>query len=421
MNKNDQYLTLPVLYEKPAGYSYVGSSLFLAVFFLCLSFLAYQEEPGALLITVPGTVISLYIGIRWWLLCIRKLRLTPNELQVWQLGKCIQVIPAGSLRLACTVTGTKRQGKHSGRRLHRLLAISRKSMAELAEIQKENMLNAPDSALEAKARSAKAGWEEDFAARYLTKRMKFRRPIDGVWTSCYPELVAALRYCYPQMQWDRVSKVSLKKNKITDNDPYSFLRYGTQSNSSVIVMLTAMVLVMGVFAFMGVYREGNIKAAVIIGVIVIVFVAALVIAQGVERSLISLSRQGIQVNKNRKIKEYPAKDLHTAVVFTELDYREGEYQVIVFSTLSAGEIAAKQENRIRKRPGGEKKLHQWKKIPGWEKRLVYRYCRKVMKNGGLFSRDSDYMLHSDQREQTLRELYPHLQWIQMTEKFEVIL
>ena len=59
-------------------------------------------------------------------------------------------------------------------------------------------------------------------------------------------------------------------------------------------------------------------------------------------------------------------------------------------------------------------------IPGWEKRLVYRYGRSVMKTGGLFFRDSDYMLHSNQREQTLRELYPHLQWFQMTDEFEVI-
>ena len=418
MNETDQYLTLPVLYEKTKGYSYVGTSLFVAFFFLHMSFLAYQEEPGVLLITVPGTLISLYIGIRWWLLCLRKLCLTPNELQIWQLGKCIQVIPAGSLRLGCTVTRTKRQGKHSGRRLHRLLAISRKSMTELAEIQKENMLNAPDSALEANARSAKAGWEEDFAARYLTKRMKFRRPIDGVWTSCYPELIAALRYCYPQMQWEQVSTVSLKKARIKDADSRSFIRYGDQQNYYVVILLVV-VLVFGIFALMG-FQTGNKMPALLISGIGIVFVLTLVMAQGVERSLIRLSQQGIQMNRNGKNKEYPAKDLRTAIVFTELDYQEGEYQVIVFSTLSAGEIAARQEKRIRKHPGGEKKLLQWKKIPGWEKRLVYRYGRSVMKTGGLFFRDSDYMLHSNQREQTLRELYPHLQWFQMTDEFEVI-
>lgn len=421
MNELDQHLTLPVLHERSAGYIYVATSLFVALFFLSISSLAYREEPSALLITIPGVIISLYVAIRWWLLCTRKLCLTPNELQVWQQGKCIQVIPASSLRLGCTVTRTKRQGKHSSRRLHRLLAISCKTMAELAEIQKNTMQSKPASALEAETRSAKAGWEKDFAARYLTQKMIFRKPIDGLWTSCYPELVAALRYRYPQMQWDRVSKVSLKKNKITDNDPCRFLRYGNESNSSAIAMLTVMVLILSVFAFMGVYRESNIKAAVIIGVIILLYVAILVFAQSIARSSIELSKQGIQIHSYLRKKEYAANQLRTAMVFTKLDYREGEYQVIVFSTLSAGEIIAKQEKRIRKQLSGEKKLSQWKKIPDWEKRLVYRYGRRVLKNDGLFSRDADYFLHSDQREQTLRELYPHLQWFQMTDEFEVIL
>lgn len=402
MNETDQYLTLPVLYERAAGYSYVAISMFVALSFLSVSSLAYQEEPCTLLIIILGIVISLYVAIRWWLLCIRKLCLTPNELQIWQLGKCIQVIPASSLRLGCSVTRTKRQGKHSSRRLHRLLAISCKTIAELAKTQ-----------------SAKAGWERDYAARYLTKRMKFRRPIDGLWTSCYPELIAALRYRYPQMQWEQVSTVSLKKTQIKDADSRSFIRYGDQENKYGIILLVV-VLVFGAFALMG-FQSGSKMTALLICGIGIVFALALVMAQSVERSLIRLSEQGIQMNGTGKNKEYRAKDIRTAMVFTELDYQEGEYRVIVFSTLSAGEIAAKQEKRIRKQHGGKKKLLQWKKIPGWEKRLVYRYGRSVMKTGGLFFKDSDYILHSDQREQTLRELYPHLQWFQMTDEFEVII
>ena len=220
------------------------------------------------------------------------------------------------------------------------------------------------------------------------------------------------------MQWEQVSTISLKKARIKDADSRSFIRYGDQQNYYVVILLVV-VFVFGIFALMG-FQTGNKMPALLISGIGIVFVLALVMAQGVERSLIRLSEQGIHMNGNGKNKEYQAKDLRTAIVFTELDYQEGEYQVIVFSTLSDSEIAARQENRIRKRPGGEKKLLQWKKIPGWEKRLVYRYGRSVMKTGGLFFRDSDYMLHSDQREQTLRELYPHLQWFQMTDEFEVI-
>lgn len=419
MKKNQNDPILPVMEKRSEGYCNVVLSFFVALAFLSMTLAGWRDgERIALLITILGSGIALYIGVCWWLLCVRKLRLTPNELQIWQLGKCIQVIPVSSLRLACMVTRAKRQGKNSTPHLHRLLAISCKSMTELAEIQKESMLKVPDSALEAKARSAKADREKDFAARYLTKRMKFRRPIDGVWTSCYPELIAALRYCYPKMQWEQVSTVSLKKAKIKDDDPHCFIRHGNHRNYYVSILLIV-VLVFGMFALMG-FQTGNKMPALLISGIGIVFVLALVMAQGVERSLVQISEQGIQMNGNGKNKEYLAKDLRTAIVFTELDYHEGEYQVIVFSTLSAGEIAARQEKRIRKHPGGEKKLLQWKKIPGWEKRLVYRYSRRVLKNGGMFFRGSNYMLHSDQREQTLRELYPHLQWIQMTDEFEVI-
>lgn len=400
MHESDQYLTLPVQKNRFQGCMCAGLSFFVFFFLLKVSFDAYPTEPQALFLTIPSMAIALYIGVLWLLLAAKKLRLISDELQVLQFGRCIKTIPASALRMACMVTSTQRRGKNgTSRRLQRRLAISSISMRDLADR------------------------EQDSLTHYFVKRMKYRFPIEGVWADCYPELVAGLRRTYPHLQWEKVSTVSLKKTELKDDDPYCFMRKGIEGvpggMSTVMIVAIIVALVFGVFAFMG-FRIGEIRDATVMLGIGIVLIVVLLASVGVDKALVRLSPQGIEIHSNGKNRFYSSAQLRTAMVFTKLDYSEGEYQVIVFSTLSAREIAEKQEAIIRRTPGGANKLRQWKKIPNWGTRLVYRYSRHLLLLGTGRARKTNYIIHTQQREQTLRELYPNLQWLNMTDEFEVI-
>ncbi len=394
MKDNGKYLILPLLNHRVRGYVNIGLSAYVFIFLLVVSVCAYPTEPEVLFLTVPSMLISLYIGIMWVLLCVKKLRIQEDGLQVLIFGRCIQTIPADRLQMACMVTRRQKWGKNYSFRLQRRLAISCKSMAELEEMQLKSV-----------------SW-------YLARRMKYRMPIDGVWADCYPELVAGLRQFYPDLKWEKVSTVSLKNKTIRDDDPCYFLR-NPSNRENIFWALLAIFIAFGVLIFLTL-QEGYIVLGLQILGLGLLFVGILILAERNDRALVRFSPEGIHIKGNGKPHFYPAGQLRTAMVYTKMEYYDGKWQVIVFSTLSAREIADKQAKKMKNRPYGEKMLLQWKKIPNWGTRLVYRFGRNVPHFSMFYSKETNYIMHSPEREQALRELYPQMQWLYMTDEFEVI-
>ena len=396
MKDNGKYLILPLLNRKARGCVNIGVSAFAFLSLLVISVAAYPTEPEVLILTVPAMLISLYIGIRWFLLCVKKLRMQEEGLQVLLFGRCIQTIPAERLQMVCMVTGREKQGRRNGTtyRLRRRLAIFCKSMEELEEQQLGSV------------------------AGFLEKRMKYHLPIDGVWADCYPELVAGLRLFYPDLKWEQVSTVSLTNKTIRDDDPCYFMR-NPSNRENIVLLLIGLAIAFGIFVFLVLQAGMLVHALQVLGLGLLIAGIFLLI-EGNDRALVLFMPEGIQIKGNGMTRFYPAGQLRTAVVYTQMDYYDGRSQVIVFSTLSAREIAQKQEKKLNNRCGGESMLRQFKKIPDWGTRLAYRFSRDATMFSIFYSKETNYIMHSPERERALRELYPQMQWLCMTDEFEVI-
>lgn len=55
-------------------------------------------------------------------------------------------------------------------------------------------------------------------------------------------------------------------------------------------------------------------------------------------------------------------------------------------------------------------------IPGWERAALYRMCMQTGQKAKMKNGDCQILRWNQQREQTLRELYPQAEWIDVTVK-----
>ena len=420
MKDYDNAITLPVIAKPGRIYIEAAAFFLLGLYLLSTTKYFYEREPiSAIIVLFLLSGLIIYWSIHLILLNTLKLRLLPNELQLLRMGKCIESIPASSLHLGCVLTWCSGQFTKL-QRLKRSLILSCESLDELAQAQKELMLKNPATALEASVRTAKAGWEREYAARYLIKKIRYKKPIRGIWTTCYPEMVAALKNFYPHLQWEAVSSAEIRDIQIKDTDPLCVVRTNTPRAAVELVPALTGIL-FAVMAVMLYYDEKVTLAQSMFCAAIALYILSRFLI-GFDISQFRLTKDGICVRTYGRGKIFPAQELRTALVFREYEEQHlNQYNVIVFSTLSLQQLAEKQENLMKKHIGGKKKLSAFKRIPGWEKHLAYRYGRNVLLRKGVGVSGCDCMLHSDQREQTLRELYPHLQWFQMTDEFEVIL
>ena len=357
-----------------------------------------------ILLGVPYGMLALPLLLNIWI----KIRLFPQGIAITLGNKTLMQYPREQIGMFCTVEWWEKGWC-------RMMGISTHSPEELTALREQELQKGVFTRQEVKFRKRVENWQGLFREEYLVRRARalLLAPwkTDILWLDLNPEVQALLRHLYPEIRWENLRRkwdMSHKNTEWSDKDSMAFTRTGGPGNEKD-MMILLMVFVAIPLILMTVF-DGLELMILPAGFFCVLIGIMAWLCRG-ESDVFCLSSTGIRIMRRKQ--EHAvlfASDIRT-VIKCECSTMVGEFggHAVIVSTASAKELAQRGLQLMDPSCAGA-----MVNIPGWERAALYRMCMQTGRKAKMKDGDCQILRWNQQREQTLRELYPQAEWIDVT-------
>lgn len=299
----------------------------------------------------------------------------------------------------------------------RLMGVGIHTPEEIALLREKQLQKGVFTRDELKFRKRVPDWQRIFRQEYLLKRGKSAWMMpwkqDILWLAFNPDNAALLRYLYPQVPWEYLRRRDdwiADRYAWKDRDPVVFPRArGSEPKTQQATMICFAIFMIPML-IAALFIDGLEMLSMLVVEFGLILGILLSLSRG-DSDMFHLSAAGIRILRGKQ--EYAAMfagEIRT-ILKCEGGGIVGEFGGLsmVVSTVTAEELI--QRSLVSAQPlcgelSGE--------IPGWEKRALIRLCTQLVTKAKSKNADCQVMSWNSQREQSLRELYPNAEWIDLT-------
>lgn len=413
METENKVLTLP----KPAGQillAVLGAMLLGMGVVASVGMWTDGDVPLTLVLIVSffGVVLAAVGVVLLWGSTLR-IRLFSEGIAVMDREKGVFQIPAGELRQLISIYA------FNGKTYSRLIGLSAHSMEGLADKREQELRKNLFSKHNVNFRKRNANWVEIFAKEYLSGRAK-HYPIQNLrqgilWLEWSPEIWNLLKQMYPGAEavgWQRPN--STKPVTWNDRNKTDFFR--GKDGQAVAPTLLVTYGLLGCMLLCLTALDPDMLLFIMVHCLLLgLLLGGVFLMVAGEGDRILLSETEIRVLRWGKTRQsLPADRIKTIfripmIAGSNVGYSEADMLLVTDKTMV--ELAQESLSTQRKCRDGENLVRIWEQLPDGEAFAALNLLRKKAA-GALrwFSRDILF-LHTPDREETLRQLYPEAQWI----------
>lgn len=341
---------------------------------------------------------------------MRSVHLVPQGIAVTLWGKTLVRYPIESIGMFFAVQWWQKGWV-------RILGISVHTPDKLTQMREDQLRKGIFTRDELKFRKRVPNWQSIFRQEYLLKRAKLAWLMpwkrDILWLGLVPETVELLRHYYPNTPWEFLRDQGDVLETIPswkDREPTKFSRARNAAPKAEKATIAGFVIFMVPIVLLMILVDGTQMLGLLVVELGVIIGFLAYLGKG-ESDEIQLSPTGIRIMRGkREHAVMPADEIRTIIKC------EGDAAIGSFGGFSLIVSAADVKELIRRADTAEhnKGYTHEKEIPGWEQRALFRFCTQLRGRTRDNNRDCQRMSWNPQREQTLRELYPKAQWIDVT-------
>lgn len=391
----------------------VFTLLGLVILTVCLS-RTFSGEPGALFLLIYG-LPSLFWGTWSILPLFIKFHFVPESIALTLGEKTIRRIPLKKLGMIFAMEWYFKGPV-------RMAGISLLSPEEITALRENKLKRGYFTKDELAFRKRKSGWEQVFRAEYLYSRAQWDslKPWkrDILWLEWDSDLLAVLRQLYPQVPYERLErKDNLGVSDVwTDGNRLEFSRArGADPKTEIAAAVGLLAVLGGFWVILLVFRLWAFVPALVF--LCLLIALTLVVCWG-ESDLFCLSEQGIRILRGRReLAAIPAEDIQAILRCDRVDTfgtAPSDDRCLVVALCGPQELLQREIHSMC-RTGQQRQLLTYIcNVPGWEQRALARYCTRWWKKSAVKDPDLYIMAWNPGREQVLRELYPHAEFLDVS-------
>lgn len=379
-------------------------------------------EPLGLLFMIPLALGLTLAGAAMLLNCWMRLHLVPEGVAVSLFGRTLRRYPAEALGLFYRY---ERQSMDN--MVYRYLCICATDIPGLAAMREKKLRRSKFYRDGVDRRKARGDWELSFAMEQLRGMTRLSRLLPArKWVLCLedePLTVEFLKRFYPEIPWlDRRKEHTRRpyslsagiRRKLDAETPADFLRSCPDVTEAIglqplLVTLVPMLVLALVGALLLPVSEW-LGIAVMASALIWLFGSLIILERrmgGTER--LSLTPEGFHVRpKGREAVLIPAQSTKTLWRF-QMNAKGGPIQYLAVSARTEEELARMEEADMEKTRRGREELEAFRLCENWHAIAAHRQIRRRMLLRGYGDRELLLIAHTENREQWLRERYPHLE------------
>ena len=390
----------------------VGCLLFSGLLVLASGGFGYSGMwlPG--LLVLPAVLWVLWLGICSGIKSVLRIHLVPEGIAVTLFGRDFHRWPAEELKLFLRMETVTSDGREN------MLIVSCRDTEQLAALREAQLRKGILTRHDPDYRKKKSGWQSGFAREYLDKiaRSDSRRlPGNGlIVMTDTPECRELLEKMYPHVPTVIVpnpeaavtAQQTLSRNK-------QDLRWGSGMNTMSVAALLTVFLPSTVLLFLAMPMDEDSPAAIVLSIcsMVCLFGSMLGFWYFVERQKIFFAEEGIRICRDgRQISLLPASEIRT-VLFFDVRTKYGLAGITAVSGMDRDEIRRCQEKRMEKIPRERERLGAYRLADCWQITSLSRYVKHRFLWLGFFDKKVWFFVHTPQREEEMRQRYPHAAFI----------
>ena len=378
----------------------------------CAFSVLFSGEPGVFVsffLILVFAMPLLLLGSVYLLSAMAKIHLVPQGIAVTLFDKTVRQYPVERIG---AFFGVEWWEKGWGR----MLGISLHTPEELTALRERQLQKGLFTRDELKFRKRREDWQCVFRMEYLLKRAKLHHLTgwkrDILWMNLNPDTVALLRTIYPEVPWEylRMKDHLGMDSPWEDKNPTRFPRSRGAESESDRVLLLFMGLFLGAMLAVVVLVDGCETLLLLVGLFALIFGLLYYDSLG-ESDVFYLSHSGIRIMRGKKEHSVMfAEEIRTILKCESL--HSNTYSVgpsLMISTVETGDLIQRELTA-----SGSAYASLAVRIPDWEKRVLLRGCYRQKRSAKAKDSDCQLLAWNVQREQTLRELFPNAQWIDLT-------
>lgn len=387
-----------------SGWMLIACAAVFAVLFLSFYIIVGSCNPGELFAILMIVVIPGFSGILLVTLTTFDLTFAPDGITKKSVFRTV-FIPRQELQfLYCREKIVRR-----GDKWFRSIFLSSKSLAELAELRKEQLQKDVIARQELSFRLRAPRWQIIFAQELLERPWSRRAYVYYLGEG--DDLLAFLERMYPELS---VWKYSAKERPSyipgrEDLNLFSrcFGADAKQENGAMAMLVAIVFAAPACLCF--IFPEAMLMILGLLGVSGIGVLFVLLMCPQWEKDQIRLQPQGLEILRRGKVRRsFPSEEISC---ITEGYFTNGKY--IAVSAIPLDTMAALQMERIRKYPWVRWQCEPIMALPDWKLRLARHYAAST--SVGLYGRNPavQFMDWTPERVKHLRETYPQAAYMEL--------
>ena len=396
----------------------------LGILFLIFPLLLTWGEAGAIAEDIrAGEYTGLFLIVLFDAACVlpfvglilwgqMRVHFVPQGIAMTVLGRTVRQFPVEKIKYVYKVIWLQRN--------FRVMqwVLCPYSIEEIAALREAELKKGAFTKHEVHFRKRNPKWQEIFAEEYLLRYVKSVRKgskrKEFLLLPGSPQTDAVIRLWYPQLSLVAKEKMdTLTQTTWKDPDPLHVSRgYVKQrsQNAAEVICLLFLMLPLGIFFFLpGTEALEVLLYGVPLLLIWLGMFGFLLILARKEGEIFCFAADGITIGNKKKM--LPASQIH-AIVKTKDAYSNTAATVLAILQVPPEKILEDACKKMERTAHGRMCLSGWRQIPDWERRLLLDHCAQISSLYGLGQDQMQVLRHTPQREETLRQLYPQVRWIE---------
>ena len=409
MEYNHKHIMLPAVSEQRwALWTAAVASIPMGIFFLVIGLIQRGRLGETVEICFFGLMFIL-LGLGCLISALARMHLVPEGI-AWALGKyALRQIPREEVKCFCIAAQYSKHG------LVYRLGISCKDIADLARLRENQLLRNPYMRTTVPRIKASPGWQQKFAGEYIKKKAVWNligilgRHI--IWNAYSPELQALLKMEYPEVETHIfLERYTPYGTKWVDRDPRRFCRGRAKETDKFGVTFLCMAIMVSPLLLILCVGETLLAALPLMLCFGLIIGLSWYFSRG-EYDVVHLSEDSIRIMRGKREYSHISREQIRRIIHVNNGMESSSEGYLAVTALNPEQILDKEMTALSRTGNGRILLNAWQQATGWEQRLVARHCAKRISQWGLNSKDYLIMCCTPQRIQTLREMYPEVEWI----------
>lgn len=387
-----------------------------AVGLVCACLFAYSifsDEPSERILglfMIPPAAFFLMLGGAQLLQLVEKVHLVPQGIAVTLWGRTLVLYPIEEIGMFFAAEWWEKGWV-------RVLGVSTHTPEEITQLREMQLQKGIFTRDELKFRKRVSDWQQLFRQEYLLKRARLAWVTlwkqDILWLGLTPDNLAMLRYFYPEVSWEYLRRKEDRIGNVLDwkdRDSVVFPRArGSEPKTQQATMICFAIFMIPML-IAALFIDGLEMLSMLVVEFGLILGILLSLSRG-DSDMFHLSAAGIRIMRGKEEHAAMFAEEIRTILKCEGGGVVGEFGGLsmVISTVTAEELI--RRSLVSAQPlcgelSGE--------IPGWEKRALIRICTQLVTKAKSKNADCQVMSWNSQREQSLRELYPNAEWIDLT-------